>query len=187
MKNLAIFASGSGSNAENIINFFKDNNEVNIKLILCNNPSAFVIERAKRLNTPCKIFDKKDMKDGNIFTILKENSIDYIILAGFLWLVPKEITSYYDKKIINIHPALLPNYGGKGMYGDKVHKSVYENKEDKSGITIHFVNEFFDNGDIIFQAETKLTREDTPDTIAKKVHELEYEYFPKIISKTISL
>lgn len=185
MKNIAIFASGAGSNAENIIDFFGNSNQINVALILCNNPSAGVIDRAKRLNVPCVIFTRTELNDGTVLGVLKANNIDFIVLAGFLWLVPREIIALYDKKIINIHPALLPKYGGKGMYGDKVHCSVREAQEKESGITIHYVNENFDDGDIIFQASVAILPEDTADDIATKVHALEYKYFPEVIANTI--
>lgn len=187
MRNIAIFASGSGSNAENIINFlFDKKEEISVEVIMCNNPDAYVIERADRLNIPCITFNREDTKNGNVLRTLKDKNIDFIVLAGYLWLIPKDIISHYDGKIINIHPALLPAYGGKGMYGDNVHNAVHKAKEIKSGITIHYVNEKFDDGDIIFQHECELTSEDTPQTIASKVHELEHEYFPKVIIETVN-
>lgn len=185
MRNIAIFASGSGSNAENIVHFFNGSPSVRVALILCNNPSAGVIERAERLNVPCVIFNRTELNDGTVADTLKKYGIDFIVLAGFLWLVPKEIITRYDKKIVNIHPALLPKYGGKGMYGDKVHQSVHAAAEKESGITIHYVDENFDEGDIIFQASVELAPEDTADDIAAKVHALEYKYFPEIIANTI--
>ncbi|MEG1553900.1 MAG: phosphoribosylglycinamide formyltransferase [Rikenellaceae bacterium] len=185
MKNIAIFASGAGSNAENIITSFSDFKSIKVSLILCNNLSAGVIERAKRLNVPCVVFNRDEFKNGRVEEILKNYKIDFIVLAGFLWLVPKSIISLYEKKIINIHPALLPKYGGKGMYGDRVHEAVYEAKEKQSGITIHYVNENFDDGDIIFQATVLISDTDTANDIANKVHALEYKYFPEIIANTI--
>lgn len=187
MRNIAIFASGSGSNAENIIHFFDTSKQIQVALILCNNPSAGVIDRAKRLNIPCVVFNRAELNDGTVSGVLKEYKIDFVVLAGFLWLMPKSIVSLYDKKIVNIHPALLPKYGGKGMYGDKVHESVRAAAEKASGITIHYVNENFDEGDIIFQASVELSPDDTADDIAAKVHLLEYKYFPEVIMNTILL
>jgi len=183
-KQIAIFASGSGSNAENIIKYFDNSSIVNVSCILCNNPSAYVIERAKNLNIEYLLFDKNDFYNSEkVLNYLIERKIDLIVLAGFLWLIPKNIINKYNYRIINIHPALLPKYGGKGMYGDKVHKAVYENRESITGITIHYVNENYDEGDIIAQYKVVIDDEDTTQTIAKKVHELEYEYFPPIIEK----
>ena len=182
MKNIAIFASGSGSNAQNIIEFFK-NSDINISLILTNNPNAFVIKRAENLNIPSYIFDKEEFYNSNkIIQKLHDLNIDLIVLSGFLWLVPENLIEFYNDKIINIHPALLPSYGGKGMYGDKVHKAVIDNKESESGITIHFVNKKYDEGNIIFQAKCKIEKNDTPESLAKKIHELEYAHFPKVIN-----
>ncbi len=184
MKNIAIFASGNGSNAENIINFFADTNKISIKLILSNKKDAFVVERAKKHNIECVIIEKKQFLEENyVVNILKAKKIDTIVLAGFLLLIPKCLVSAYSGKIINIHPALLPKYGGKGMYGMNVHKAVIENSEKQSGITIHNVNEEYDKGEIIFSAACDITPDDTPDSLAAKVHELEYKYFPAVIEK----
>ncbi|MGL4632751.1 MAG: phosphoribosylglycinamide formyltransferase [Leadbetterella sp.] len=183
---LAIFASGSGSNAENIQIYFDNHPKVNISLIVTNNPEAGVIKRAHRLGVPCLVLNKETLKDeNNLIRILAQFDIDYIILAGYLWLIPGFLVNKYPNKIINIHPALLPKYGGKGMYGQHVHEAVYNNKEKESGITIHFVNEQYDKGEFIFQATCKLSSEDTPEDIAQKVHQLEYEHFPKIIEKVV--
>lgn len=186
MIKIAILASGSGSNAENIIEYFKDNNNVEFPCILTNNPNAYVIERARKLNVESIVFNRKEFRDEDKITnLLIEKNIDLIVLAGFLWLIPQSMIKAFPNKIINIHPALLPKYGGKGMYGDNVHKAVFENKEKESGITIHYVNEKYDDGEHIFQAKCEIEESDTPDKIAKKVHELEYEHFPKIIEKIV--
>jgi len=186
MTNIAIFASGSGSNAENIYNYFSKNKDVNIKLIITNNKNAFVIERAKKLGVDCKIINKKDFSHSElVLNTLKEYNINFIVLAGFLLLVPKYLIENYTDKIINIHPALLPNYGGKGMYGMNVHNSVIENKEKQSGITIHYVNENYDEGNTIFQAKCEITKNDTPELLAEKIHKLEYEFFPKVIDELL--
>lgn len=188
IKRIAIFASGSGSNAENIVNFFKAAPEIEIVSILTNKKDAFVVERAKKLNIPCIIFNRDDFyKTENIVAKLKNMKCDLIILAGFLWLVPPSFVSQFPNKIINIHPALLPKYGGKGMYGENVHKAVVENNENFSGITIHFVNEQYDQGDIIFQATCDVLPTDSADDVANKVHALEYKHFPKVINDIIEL
>jgi len=182
MKRIAIFASGSGSNAENIANYFNNNNNVEISLILTNNPNAFVIDRAKKLNIPSIVFNKSEFTSSDrIVRQLQDNNIDLVVLAGFLWMIPENLIKAYPNKIVNIHPALLPNYGGKGMYGDNVHKAVIENQEKESGITIHFVNEKYDEGEIIFQAKCDIQPNDTLDDLASNIHTLEYEYFPKTI------
>jgi phosphoribosylglycinamide formyltransferase-1 len=188
MKKLAIFASGNGSNAQNIAEYFKNNAEIEVRIILSNKKNAFVLERAKRLHIPAISFNREDFYNSKkILNVLKNNEIDFIILAGFLWLIPNYLAQSYTNRIINIHPALLPKYGGKGMYGDNVHQAVYKNKEKETGISIHYVNEYYDKGEIIFQAKTSIELTDTPKSIAQKVHALEYEYFSKIIEKTILL
>ena len=187
MKRLAIIASGSGSNAENIHDYFKNSEDVEITLILTNNPSAFVIERAKKLNVKCIVFNRQQFATSDeIVQELKLNEIDLVVLAGFLWLIPSKLIEAFPNRIINIHPALLPNYGGKGMYGAKVHEAVIENGEDVSGITIHYVNDKYDEGEMIFQIATEVTPEDTPDSLAQKIHSLEYEHFPKVIERVMS-
>ena len=187
MTNLAIFASGSGSNAQNIAEYFKDHNAVNVKLILTNNPDAYVLERVKNLNIPAVVFSRDDFyRSENVLDILKKYNIDFIVLAGFLWLIPDNLIKQYPDKIINIHPALLPKYGGKGMYGAKVHEAVHAAGETETGITIHYVNEKYDEGKIIFQAKAKITQSDTPDNLASLVHALEYEHFPRVIESILT-
>jgi len=182
MKKIAIFASGSGSNAENIAHYFESNPEVEISIILSNKKDAFVLERAKKLNIPSQTFTRNDFYDTNtIVDLLKSKQIDLIVLSGFLWLVPDSLIQAYPNAIVNIHPALLPNYGGKGMYGMNVHKTVIANKEKESGITIHIVNEKYDDGKTILQAKCKIEENDTADDLANKIHELEYEYFPRAV------
>lgn len=186
MINLAIFASGNGSNAQRITEYFKDSDPVSIKIILTNNPEAFVIQRAAKLGIPSVIFGKKDLYEtDNVLKILSEAKISYIILSGFLWKVPENLLREYSGKIINIHPALLPKYGGKGMYGMRVHEAVLKAGETESGITIHHVNEKYDEGQIIFQKKCIVDPDDTPETLAEKVHQLEYKYFPKVIESVI--
>ncbi len=185
MKNLVIFASGSGSNAEKIIEHFAPLNVVKISQIYCNNSQAGVIERAKRLNIPCRIFQRDEFRNGTILQEIQELKTDWIILAGFLWLIPKEFTEAFPQRIINLHPALLPKFGGKGMYGHFVHEAVVANKENESGITIHFVNEKYDEGAIIFQSRFEVLPTDTPEDVAKKGQILEHRDFPKVIEKII--
>jgi phosphoribosylglycinamide formyltransferase-1 len=183
MKNIALFASGSGSNVENIIRNFRDNTNLNFPLIISNKQDAYVHERAKKLQVPSFFYKKDSFENGEVLIFLLENQIDFIVLAGFLLKVPHNIIQAYPNKIINIHPALLPKFGGKGMYGAHVHKAVVTNKEIESGITIHYVNENYDEGQIIFQAKCKVLPSDTPEDVAVKVHKLEYRYFPEIIEK----
>jgi len=186
MKNIAIFASGSGSNAENIIRYFSTKESAKVTIVLSNNRHAFVLKRVERLNVKGIFFDRDDFyKSDRIINILQEEKIDFIVLAGFLWLVPNNIIKKYAGKIVNIHPALLPAYGGKGMYGDAVHKAVIENREKESGITIHFVNNEYDKGNIIFQSRCKIEPNDDYESLAKKIHSLEYEYFPQVIENVI--
>jgi phosphoribosylglycinamide formyltransferase-1 len=186
MRNLAIFASGSGTNAENIIKYFSTRKTARVSLVLSNKADAFVLKRAELLNVPALFFDRNDFYNSEKVTgYLESFNIDFIVLAGFLWLVPENILVRYNGRIINIHPALLPLYGGKGMYGDAVHKSVILNKESESGITIHYVNDIYDSGDIIFQARCKVDPDDTPETLAAKVHALEYKYFPRVIEDVV--
>ncbi|HNZ43287.1 MAG TPA: phosphoribosylglycinamide formyltransferase [Bacteroidales bacterium] len=187
MKKIAIFASGNGSNAENIINHFAGSQSVEIALILCNNSKAYVIERAKNHRIPCMIFKSKELRETPVvLNKLKELNIDFIVLAGFLLLIPTAIIRAFHNRIINIHPALLPKYGGKGMYGGFVHEAVRNSGDTETGISIHFVNEKYDAGAVIFQARCPVTPEDTAETIAHKVHQLEYRYFPEIIEKVIA-
>lgn len=185
-KNIAIFASGSGSNAENIIRYFKENESVKVKLVVSNRSDAFVLERAKLLGVPGVVCPKSMWVSGEeIEKLLKEYKVDLIVLAGFLLRIPDSLLHVYPNRIINIHPSLLPKYGGKGMYGDRVHEAVVTAREKESGITIHCLNEHFDEGEPIFQATCELTAEDTPEDVARKVHALEYEYYPPIIEKLL--
>ena len=182
MNKIAIFASGSGTNAENIIKFFKENKKIEISLIFSNNKNAYIIQRAINHRIKYHIFSRPEFyQSQKVIELLKENKIDFIVLAGFLWLIPDDLIDAYPNKIINIHPALLPKYGGKGMYGMHVHESVVANKEIESGITIHYVNKEYDKGNIIFQAKCDVLPGDTANDVAKKVHELEYAHFPNVI------
>lgn len=186
MKKIAIFASGSGSNAENIANYFKDNKDVEISLILANNPQAYVIERAKKLNIPCEVVTKAEfMEADGIIEMMHRYEIDFIVLAGFLLLVPQKLIEAYPSRIVNIHPALLPKHGGKGMYGDRVHKAVVESGDTESGITIHLIDADYDKGTTFFQAKCPVLPTDIPDDVATKVHALEYEHFPHVIEEIL--
>ena len=187
MRNIAIFASGSGTNAENIIKYFSTGNSAKVTLVLSNRREAFVLKRAAALNVNTVFFDRADLytKD-TVAGYLLESNIDFIVLAGFLWLIPEKILNIFNRRIINIHPALLPSYGGKGMYGEKVHEAVIAAGDRESGITIHYVNSFYDEGDIIFQARCKIEPGDTPETLASKIHALEYKYFPEVIEKLVT-
>lgn len=184
MKEIVIFASGGGSNAESIINYF-NNSEVAVASIFVNNPNAGAIKRALNYNIPCVIFNKEEFKSGEILEKLNHIKPDLIVLAGFLWLIPSEIVKAYPNKIVNIHPALLPKFGGKGMHGINVHKAVKKAGETETGPTIHYVNEHYDEGNIIYQAKCKIELKDTSEDIAQKVLELEHEFYPKIIEKLL--
>lgn len=186
-KSIAIFASGAGTNAQRIINFFKTSNALQVSLIICNNPTAGVMNIAKAEKIPSIVIEKEQFFKGNTYiNALQEAHIDFIVLAGFLWKVPVPLINAFRNKVINIHPALLPKYGGKGMYGSKVHEAVLAAGEHETGITIHFVDEHYDNGDVIFQAKCPVLPTDTPHTLAQRVHELEYEHFAKVIEQTIN-
>jgi phosphoribosylglycinamide formyltransferase-1 len=186
MIQIAIFASGNGSNAAKIIEHFKLQKDVSF-VVLSNNANAFVIERAKRLGVEVAIFEKNELyKTESVLHFLKSKEIDLIVLAGFMWLIPSNLVADFPNKIINIHPALLPKYGGKGMYGDNVHKAVIKNKETESGITIHFVNEKYDEGQIIFQEKVQIEPQDTAEILAQKIHTLEHRCYPLSIEKLVT-
>jgi formyltetrahydrofolate-dependent phosphoribosylglycinamide formyltransferase len=187
IKRIAIFASGAGSNAAKIIEHLKDHPNIQVALIVCNKPGAGVIQIASSHQIPVLMIEKEKFFRGNAYVdeIKHREHIDFIVLAGFLWKVPTALIHAYPNKIINIHPALLPKYGGKGMYGMYVHQAVIEAGEKESGITIHYVNEHFDEGESIFQAKCIVTPEDTPETLAQKIHQLEHEHFPKIVEQLL--
>jgi phosphoribosylglycinamide formyltransferase 1 len=186
MKRIAIFASGSGTNAQRIIEYFNEHPVARVEIILSNNPGAYVLERARNAGIPSVCFSRKDFyESGYILDLLTVQGVSFIVLAGFLWLVPRNILDAWSGRIINIHPALLPKYGGKGMYGMKVHQAVIANGDKESGITIHRVNELFDEGEILFQARCPVEPGDTPETLAAKVHQLEYANFPFVIEKEL--
>jgi phosphoribosylglycinamide formyltransferase-1 len=186
MKKILLFASGAGSNVENIIHHFKNHHDIIVVGVLTNNPNAKVLDKAKNHNIPTLIFNREQLTDGFVFDKIAELKPDLIVLAGFLWKMPEEIVKAYPNKIINIHPALLPKYGGKGMYGIKVHQTVLENKEKETGITIHYVNEHYDEGEFIFQQKVAIEDCKTPEDVANKIHELEHKHFPIIIEKILN-
>ncbi|MDX9928637.1 MAG: phosphoribosylglycinamide formyltransferase [Bacteroidales bacterium] len=186
MNKIAIFASGSGSNAENIITHFSTGKNADVVALFVNNPNAGVIIRAARLSVPVVLFDRNDLYgSGKVLEQLRILEVDFIVLAGFLWLIPGDLLDSFRGRIVNIHPALLPDFGGRGMYGDRVHRAVIASGSKVSGITIHFVNERYDEGDIIFRAECEVWEDDTPETLAARIHELEYRYYPSVIEKLL--
>ncbi len=186
MKRIVIFASGSGSNAENLIKYFHNNDNGSVIQVLTNNPHAKVLDRCKNLKVSALSFNRVAFSQSNdVLNILKASQPDLIVLAGFLWKFPEFILHEFPNKVINIHPALLPKYGGKGMYGDFVHESVVANNETETGISIHYVNEHYDEGAIIFQAKCEVTTSDSSETVAAKIHELEMAHFPKVVENLL--
>ncbi|MBK1440356.1 phosphoribosylglycinamide formyltransferase [Parapedobacter sp. ISTM3] len=185
-KRIAIFASGSGSNAQKIMEHFKYHDQAEVSLVLSNNPDAYVLQRADNFEVPTHIFDRHAFYETDeIVNLLDKLKIDLIVLAGFLWLVPQNLLRHYPNKIINIHPALLPAYGGKGMYGDRVHQAILDANEEESGITIHFVNENFDEGEIIYQARFRIDPGDSLEVVKFKGQQLEHLHYPKIIENLL--
>ncbi|MBC7914615.1 MAG: phosphoribosylglycinamide formyltransferase [Pyrinomonadaceae bacterium] len=185
-KRIAIFASGSGSNAQKIMEHFKKHNDAEVAIVLTNNPDAFVLQRADNFEIPTHIFNRNEFYKGDtVLSLLKNLQIDIIVLAGFLWLIPENLLQAFPNKIINIHPALLPKYGGKGMYGDHVHKAVISNKEEESGITIHFVNENFDEGEIIHQSRFRIEKGNDLELIKFKIQQLEHLHYPKVVEQLL--
>ena len=181
-KRIAIFASGSGSNAQKIMEHFKRNSEAEVVLILTNNPQAYVLQRADNFEVPSHIFTRREFYETDeVIRLLKNLQVDLIVLAGFLWLVPVALLKSFPNRIINLHPALLPKYGGAGMYGDHVHKAILANKEEESGITIHFVNEQFDEGEIIHQSKFKIDKDDNLEMVKFKGQQLEHHHFPRVV------
>ena len=185
MKRLSIFVSGNGTNLQRIAEYFKGNPEVEIANVVCNNPQAYAIERAKNLGIPVRMITKAEFNSPEFTQEMVDLQLDLIVLAGFLWKIPASLTQAYPHRIVNIHPALLPKYGGKGFYGEHVHEAVVAAKEAFSGITIHYVNEIYDNGEIVLQAYTALEPGETPDSLAAKIHKLEQAYFPVAIGQLI--
>jgi phosphoribosylglycinamide formyltransferase-1 len=184
-KRMVIFASGAGSNAQKIIDYFKEKTTAEIVLIVSNNPNAGVIEIAAKENIPVLLIEKNQFKESGYLKEIKKTNPDLIILAGFLWKIPQVLIQSFSHKIINIHPALLPAYGGKGMYGNAVHTAVVSAGEKESGITIHFVDEKYDHGQTIFQAKCTLAEEESAESLAKKIHQLEHEYYPRTIERLL--
>jgi phosphoribosylglycinamide formyltransferase-1 len=185
-KLIAIFASGSGTNAERIMSHFRDHPSAEVAIVLSNKPDAKVLERASKFGVPGRVFERQEFYESPaIRDLLQQLNIDLIILAGFLWLIPGEILGSFSGRIVNIHPALLPRYGGKGMYGRHVHEAVLASGDTESGISIHHVNEVYDEGQIIFQAKCKVRPDDTPETLAARVHELEYRFYPPVIERLL--
>ena len=186
MKRLSIFVSGNGTNLQRIAEYFANNKDVEIVNVVCNNPQAYSIERAKKLGIPLRMITKEEFKNEAFVKELQDLHIDLIVLAGFLWKLPEDLVKAFPKKIVNIHPALLPKYGGKGFYGEHVHEAVVAAKEAQSGITVHYVNELYDNGEIILQARVSLDEKETPDSLAAKIHQLEQAYFPVAIEQVLN-
>lgn len=185
-KKIVIFASGSGTNAENIIKYFQNTDNVEVAALLSNRRSAGALKKAHDLNVKALLFDKQALYYSHeVLNVLRDIEPDLIVLAGFLWLMPGDILEEFPDRIINIHPALLPKYGGKGMFGSRVHEAVIENKETESGITIHYVNPKYDEGQVIFQNTVSIDENDTPESLAGKIHELEYKHFPQVIQKLL--
>ena len=185
-KNIAIFASGNGTNAENIVRYFRDKGTAEVKLVLANRPDAFVLQRAERLDVPAFYVNKEEWKEGTrVLQLLADHGIDFVALAGFLLRVPDNVLHAYTGRMVNIHPSLLPKFGGKGMYGDRVHQAVLDAGEAESGITIHYTTEQYDEGGIVCQQKCPVLPGDTPDTLAQRVHALEYEYYPRVIESLL--
>lgn len=186
MKKLAVFGSGAGSNAENICVYFNNSSDIKVVMMCTNRKDAFIVERAKKLKIPMVYTSKTELENfDDLAKILAKYKVDYIILAGFLLKIPSKMIEQYPNKIINIHPALLPKYGGKGMYGENIYKAVLENKETESGISVHFVNQNYDEGKIIFQKSFSISPDENLESLTAKIHELEQSLFPKIIEKTL--
>jgi phosphoribosylglycinamide formyltransferase-1 len=186
MKKIAILASGSGTNAENLIHYFRTRPSGRVEIVLTNRPDAGVLQRAESLNVETVVFNRAQFYEGSLIVdLLKEREIDLVVLAGFLWLVPSGLISAFEGRIVNIHPALLPKYGGKGMYGNYVHEAVVASGDAESGITIHYVNQQYDDGGIIFQAICEVRKGDRPEDLAERIHSLEYKHFPAVVESLL--
>ena len=185
-KNIIIFASGAGTNAHEIINYFKKNKQTKITLIVCNNPKAGVLQIAANEQIPVLLIQRDQFKQTGYLSEIEKYDPKLIVLAGFLWMIPEVLVNRFPEKIINIHPALLPAYGGKGMYGSAIHKAVIESNEKESGITIHYVDDKYDHGRTIFQAKCALDENETPESLAKKIHKLEHKYYPVVIERVLN-
>lgn len=185
-RKIAILASGSGTNAQKIVEYFTGHSSIVVSMILSNKKDAYVLVRAEQLNIPSVVFDRQTFYESDeVLRILQKNEIDFIVLAGFLWLIPVYIIRAYPQRIINIHPALLPKYGGKGMYGMYVHQAVLDSGDRESGISIHYVNEAYDEGAIIFQTKCEVLPDDTPESLAQRIHQLEYKHYPEVIERLV--
>lgn len=183
---IAIFASGSGTNAQNMIEYFRDHPDIHISLIISNKADAYVLKRAEKEQLPCKVLKGNEWdENGKASRVLQDNGINFIVLAGYLRLLPSWLIQQYPGRIVNIHPALLPKYGGKGMYGEYVHRAVIANGDKQSGITIHYVNEDYDKGDIVFQTRCPVLSSDTPASLAARIHQLEYEHYPRVVERIV--
>jgi phosphoribosylglycinamide formyltransferase-1 len=186
MKKIAIFASGSGTNAQKIMEYFQNHEKISVSLVLSNKKDAYVLERAATFGVPAVTFSREQFNESDyVIEMLLRARIDFVVLAGFLWLIPKNILDRFSGKMVNIHPALLPKYGGKGMYGRHVHEAVINNGESESGISIHFVNEEYDKGGLIFQARCPVEKDDTPESLAERIHSLEYQHYPRVIEELL--
>ena len=181
MKKIAVFASGNGTNTEGIVNYFEDSELARVSLVLCNRKKAGVVDRARTLGVRCIVFGKEELQNGTVLGKLKEAKIDFVVLAGFLAKIPADIIEEYPQRVVNLHPALLPEYGGEGMYGIHVHEAVVENEEEETGITIHYVNDDYDEGEIIFQETVEVDYEDTAEDVQYKVQQLEHKHYPEVI------
>lgn len=182
---IAIFASGRGTNAEKVMEYFQQHAQIEVVLLFSNKAKAFALERAKKFNIPVRIFNREEFEAGNVLQWLGDGAVTHIVLAGFLWLIPTGVIQKYPGRIINIHPALLPKYGGKGMYGMKVHEAVKAASEEVSGITIHLVSDQYDEGKTLFQAKCAVNSSDSPEEIAEKIHQLEHRHYPTVIEDWI--
>lgn len=185
MKNIAIFASGSGTNAENLVRYFANHPTMRVAFILSNKPQAYVHQRAKALGMPSYTYTKEEFTNGTVLAWLQENQIDFVVLAGYMVMIDNDMLAAFPQRIVNIHPSLLPKYGGKGMHGDRVHQAVVAAGETESGITIHYLNDEYDAGDVVFQAVCEVLPTDTPEDVAAKVHALEYEHYPRVVEQLV--
>lgn len=187
MQKIAVFASGTGSNTQKIIDYFRDRPHAQISLVVCNKQGAGVLQIAQTEGIPTLLIERERFLKGDGYVpVLHEHGISFLVLAGFLWKIPQTLIDAYPRRIVNLHPALLPLYGGKGMYGSFVHEAVIGARDKESGITIHYVDEHYDHGDIIFQARCPIEPSDTPQSLAQKIHELEYEHYPRVIDEVIN-
>jgi phosphoribosylglycinamide formyltransferase 1 len=184
-KRVVIFASGSGSNAQRLMEYFQDHPQIRIVALFSNNPAAYALQRARNFNLPTHVFNREQFRDGTVLAQVKAYQPDLVVLAGFLWLVPSAFIQAFPNQIINIHPGLLPKYGGKGMHGQHVHQAVLDNKEKESGITIHYVNEHYDQGAAIYQQLCPVQENDTAEILANRVLQLEHEHFPRVVEQLL--